>query len=284
MPADELDNIHDLTQRLLIAEMRVIDGLIHSLESSKTQRSADEQVIIDTILLMLQSMGVSLHSITKLTSTVEMSVKDCFSISRNVVESAINVAYIATSNVEIAERARAHALQKRFRDLSRSGVIAGICISVGQDNPPTIDSIQGLQDALELFTDKNGKEIRDWSPATQNEKIAQVQLVSEQAALLLAGAKFAIYRHSSEILHGTYFGTIYFWTRDNGDLVTRDTFKEHWTNSLLMSVFTGAFFGSLGAISACAKRFNLPNTLEQVTHLRSELESHLQSNNEGAKD
>ncbi|MEZ6000351.1 DUF5677 domain-containing protein [Hyphomonas sp.] len=278
MPADGLDDIHDLTQRLLKAEMRVIDGLIHTLESSKTQRSADEQVITSTILLMLQSMGVSLHSITKLTGTVDMSVKDCFSISRNVVEAAINVAYIATSDVGVAQRAQAHALQKRFRDFNRSGEIAGTRISVGYDNPPEMESIQGLKDALELFTDKNGKEIRDWSPATQNEKIEQVQLVSEQAALSLAGAKFAIYRHSSEILHGTYFGTIYFWTRDNGEPVTRDTFKEHWTNSLLMSVFTGAFFAGLGAVEACAERFNLQSSIENVKALRAELESKLQTN------
>lgn len=281
MTANELDSLHNLTQRLLIAETRLVDGLIHSLDESQKERSEEDQLIIQTILLMLQSMGVSINSVAKLTETVDMSVKDCFSISRTVIESAINIAYIATSDTQIAQRARTHAFQKRYRDLKRSGSVAGIHMSVERDSIPDIDSIAGLKEALDLFTDKNGNEIRDWSPTTHNEKIEQVKKVSERAALCLASAKFGIYRHSSEILHGTYFGTIFFWTQGSGKPVTKDTFKEHWTNNLMLNVFTSTFFASLGAIHACAKRFELPNIIAQANSLYSELNENFQIDEEG---
>lgn len=251
----------------MLAETRLLDQLIGRLAKPDLGRDDDMRLIADTVSLMIQSVGVSMHSILRLTETMDMSIKDCFGIARTISEMSINVAYIVASDSEIAKRARAHALQKQYRDLSRSDEIAGFHLGVFSSGRPSVDQVDGLKEALEQFTDAKGKEVRTWSPKSLNDRIEAVQTVCPQAALALTGSKFAIYRHSSELLHGSYFGVIYYWTTPAGKRLNRATFEEHWVHNHLVTVFTAVFFGAIGIIETCAERFNFPELAQASRRL-----------------
>lgn len=153
--------LKDDLRSLMSAELQLIDMIIHLLQDRGATKDEEAEEIIRTTLLMYQGLGVSIHSILKLTEVPDMGIRDCFSIARGVVETSINIAYIVSSKSEIAQKAQAHALQRFYRDLSKAGIIAGTRISVSSNAIPSIESIPGLEQALKQFTDKNGREIRD---------------------------------------------------------------------------------------------------------------------------
>lgn len=260
------EELKEALRAVLAEQSRVLDQLIHDL--SKTDPIDDElQEIANTIVLMLQSVGVSVHSILRLTEFVDMAIKDCFGISRTVSEMCINIAYIAASDGEVARRARAHALQKQFRDFDRSTNAADVGISVRSNAIPDVSEIPGLSEALAIFTDKKGREIRDWATDSLDDRIRKVASISARASTSLAGSKFSIYRHSSELLHGTYFGVVYFWTSPSGAPLNREQFEEHWVQSHFASIFTATFFGVVGAIECCASRFKFDQFDESIQQM-----------------
>jgi len=72
-------------------------------------------------------------------------------------------------------------------------------------------------------------------------------------------ARFAVYRHSSEILHGTFFSALYFQglTLPNGPPASVDEFLEHVASNLFMVLMAAAV--SLGAVTNAVSQFtNVP--------------------------
>ena len=259
----KLNELKEALRATLAEQTRVLDHLIHVLSQTETI-DPELKEITNTIVLMLQSVGVSVHSILRLTETIDMAIKDCFGICRTVSEMCINIAYIAASDIEVARRARAHALQKKFRDLSRYSDAADVNISVKSNVTPDASEIPGLREAIDMFTDKKGREIRDWATDSLDERIRKVAAVSRRASTSLAGSKFSIYRHSSELLHGTYFGVVYFWTSPTGAEISRQQFSEHWVQNHFVTIFTAVFFGVVGAVECCADRFELDQFDESI--------------------
>jgi len=254
MTMSRSEKLKEELRSILLDQTRLLDHLIRNLVQLDSS-DAELREVADTIILMLQSVGVSIHSILRLTESIDMAIKDCFGISRTVSEMSINVAYIAASDVEVARRAKAHAFQKQFRDLERLSTTADVEIGVASNSVPSASDIPGMSEALEMFTDKKGKEIRDWAADSLDNRIRKVEDVSATASTSLAGSKFSIYRHSSELLHGTYFGVIYFWTSPSGGQLDRNQFEDQWVHNHFVTVFTAAFFGVIGAIECCSSRF-----------------------------
>ena len=268
MTVQHTADIKDQLRLLMAEQTRLLDLLIHEL-AQKNFDDAEIDEIANTVLLMLQSMGVSVHSILRLTDTVDMAIKDCFGIARTVSEMSINVAYIVSSDVEVARRAKLHALQKQFRDLKRSGAIDGMEIQIRRSVIPKTSDVPDLEKALTTFTNKKGQEIRDWTPLSLDQRITKVGSLNKRAVTSLFGSKFAIYRHSSELLHGTYFGVLYFWTSPSGERLNREGFEETWIQIHLVTLFTAVFFGIIGAIESCASRFELTQFSDPIRDLTS---------------
>jgi len=183
-----------------------------------------------------------------------MSVRDCFGIARSISETGINVAYIIAGGNSMAERAQRHALQKGFRDLQRQGEMGGFGFSVLWNGPiPDPKDVPGLQEALAEFSTSKGRE-KDWTDDNLSARIALIRNKFGYAALSLSGAATSIYRHSSEILHGSYFGTTFFWTGG----VNRPTNREE-AGALFfthfVAAFTAAFFSTHGVLEIIAKEF-----------------------------
>jgi hypothetical protein len=258
-----MQELREELREVLFRETRLLDSLIHSLSEPKEPYDADAAVIRDVIVLMIQALGVSIHSILRLTEHIDMSIRDCFGIARSASELAVNIGYITASPISVAERARQHAMQKSYRDLERTGSVGGASFKISRSKIPSPASIPGMQAALAAFTDKKGREIRDWTDENIDKRIETVAAhLSRDASLSLSGSVVSIYRHGSELLHGTYFGVVHYWTGSGSHGQGRAGFEKLWLNEHFITVFTATFFGAAGVVEACCARFKIPSLRE----------------------
>lgn len=261
--------LHERGRALLRAQTRALNAIIHDLHLLDPDL---EKPAIRVPLLMLQAVGVSIHSVLVLTQSRDMAIRDGFGITRSAVETAVNAAYIAVGGEPMADQAVRHMRQKRWRDLSREANIGGWRMTVSREVGLTPDDLPGLPEALEEYTNKRGRELRDWTPASIEERIDAVSERSKRAGLCFGAAVFAIYRPSSELLHGTYYGVNYFWQGSREQPArSRASFDHLWLLEHFVTLLSAAFFGASGAIDAMAAVFDLPNHGQRQDDLAQQL-------------
>lgn len=203
MPDAQLSDFHARGSALLTEQTRALDSLIHDLHKLDPRR---EQPSLWVPMLMLQAVGVSAHSIIRLTRERDMAIRDGFAVARSVVETAINAAFISVGDKSLAEKSIRHMRQKRWRDLKRNARIGSLHIEASRDIGMKIEDFPGLQEALDEFTRKRGTEVREWTDVSLDDRISLISQSSKRAGLGLGSAYFGIYRPASELLHGSYHG------------------------------------------------------------------------------
>lgn len=265
----QADELHARGRALLYAQTRCLDAIIHDLHQIDPEM---DKPAIRIPILMLQALGVSVHSVLALTQNRDMAIRDGFGIARSVVETAVNAAYIAVGGEPMAEQAVRHMRQKRWRDLSREANIGGWRMTVSRDVGLTPDDLPGLPEALAEYTNKRGREVRDWTPGTIEDRIDTVTTCCKRAGLCFGAAVFAIYRPSSELLHGTYYGVNYFWqgSREN-PARSRADFDRLWLLEHFVTLLAAIFFGVSGAIDTIAAVFKFPDHSMSQDELAKEL-------------
>lgn len=271
-PPNDTQRLGDLHQRgrsLLRDQTSALDELIHELHLLDPEM---DQPSIRIPLLMLQAVGVSVHSVLALTRTRDMAIRDGFGIARSAVETAVNAAYIAAGGSTVADQAVRHMRQKRWRDLSREAKIGGWRMTVSRDLGVTAEDLPGLPEALDEFTSKRGQEIRDWTSANIEQRIDAITECCKRAGLCFGAAVFAIYRPSSELLHGTYYGVNYFWQGSRDRPATDSAaFDYLWLLEHFVTLLSATFFAVSGAIDAVSSVFDLPGHAERQDKLAQEL-------------
>ncbi|MCH7489947.1 MAG: hypothetical protein IID05_04550 [Gemmatimonadetes bacterium] len=138
-------------------------------------------------------------------------MRDCYVIARTVLETSVTYCYIAALGPEGAERAWRHAHQKAYRDLSRELKIGKTTLRAELSHRARVEDLPAdVRTALDEYTNRRGGEIRDW---TSDNLVRQLEIIQErfgtEVASNLIFPQFAIFRHSSEIAHGSLFGTLW---------------------------------------------------------------------------
>lgn len=137
-------------------------------------------------------------------------MRECMMIGRCIFEGIVNACFVCAEGEAAAIRAELHAKQKMYRDMSRELECGGIRMRVWTNaelNPATIPEM--TKAALE-FTSRRGREIASWTPENVPQKIERIAgAYGKDVAGPLAFSLLAIYRHASEIIHGTYFGALF---------------------------------------------------------------------------
>jgi hypothetical protein len=262
------EELHNRGREILQAQTRALDATIHDLHHLDPHM---DEMAIRVPILMLQAVGVSIRSVLALTESRGMGIRDCFGIARSAVETAVNAAYVAVGGQPMAERAVRHMRQKRWRDLSREANIGGWRMIVSRDVGLAADDLPGLPEALDEYTNKRGREVRDWTSASIDERIDAVAERCKRAGLCFGAAVFAIYRPSSELLHGSYYGVNYFWqgSRDRPAL-TGPELDHLWLLEHFVTLLTATFFAASGGIDTMAELFNLPEHATRQDQLAQE--------------
>ena len=217
--AVQLDPSSDLADcieqlRLNIHErIRIVDALIAAslgppIGSVREETESVPALVSQVLPMLLQAMGSSSNTLLKLSDPPGLQTRDCFSISRSIVELAVNICYIVAKGPEAAERALRHARQKSVRDLTRESNIGAQRIKLGFAAAFDASSVPGLEEELNEFVSRTGRE-KGWVDENIDQRI---EVAGQLSSTVLSGLHFArvmIYRHSSEVLHGTLFGTNY---------------------------------------------------------------------------
>ena len=161
-----------------------------------------------TILPLLYSVTDTNKSILLLAR--EGKLRDTYILSRTAYETILNACFIITEGEEAADRAYKHALQKSWRDLDRELIINDTAVYIRHNNPANPSQNPQLQDAIDEFTTKRGYEVTSWTPESLKARIAKIGAKYGQE--VVTGLQFgmlAIYRHASDISHGTLFGAMF---------------------------------------------------------------------------
>jgi len=230
--------LSDCIQRLrsaLAKHVRLLDGLIAALiqhKSATALRSEEEAVpgeLGSVLAPMLQAAGSSSGTLISLSKAPGLHTRDCYTIARSIVEVSINACFIIAEGPAAAERAMRHARQKSYRDLKRESVVGDNIIWLFHTGASDPENIEGLREAIDEFTSAAGRE-KGWTDLSVDARMARVgSRFGESVITPLHWARFAVYRHSSEILHGTLFGALYFFGHTTPK---RPSSVEEFTESL----------------------------------------------------
>lgn len=251
-------------REILRRQCRALDALIEVIADGSDARSELDRVTI----WMLQAIGVSTHSILRLTETIDMSIRDCFGIARSAAETAVNVSYIAIGGPDLADRAIRHLRQKRWRDLKRVAQLGEQRVTVERRIDASVADFPGLQEALDEFTTSKGLEVRDWTPDNIQKRIELISKKSKRSAEALSGSIFAIYRPSSELLHGSFYGVNYFWQGSlDRPVASQSEFENLWTRDHFVTLLTSIYFAVSGTVEAIATQRGLIGHLAEQREL-----------------
>lgn len=203
-----------LTVHELIGIVNALIAVIIQDESAKHLRKENipiPEVIVEVLPPMLQAVGSSSYTLLRLSDCPGLQTRDCYSISRSIVETAVNICYIISEGQSAAERALSHARQKSYQDLERVSKIGSNMLRLLYTGRPDPSTVEGLEAEIAQFTSRTGRE-KGWIDLNIDDRINVVgQHFSESVLSSLHFARFMVYRHSSEVLHGTFFSTLYFF-------------------------------------------------------------------------
>lgn len=158
--------------------------------------------------LLLSRFAESFHSQFILSLNDKMS--DCYVVARTIFETALNIGYFSVKGESVVEKAYSHSLQKSYRDLKREVKIKDIQIMIGLQNFEQIPKTNKLKKSIEEFTSKKGHELRTWNEDNVFKKIGLIsEKYGKELELSFSLPFYYIYRHASEIIHGTVFGAMF---------------------------------------------------------------------------
>ncbi len=238
-----------LTERLEIITALIAVAIEHPSASVREEAEPLPTVIAQVLPLMLQALGSSSNTIIKLCDAPTFQTRDCYSIVRSIVEMATNLCYIIGKGPEAAERALRHARQKAYRDMERRSRIGNSAICLQYAQRPHPSTVAGLEEEMAEFTSRQGREI-SWTEESIDERIESAgRDLGDTVLTPLHWARFAVYRHSSEILHGSLFSALYFFglTQSRGPRSVSEAVEFCGEQQMLLLLATGL---SLQAVTA----------------------------------
>jgi len=223
-----------------------------SARSVRTETTRIDEPVAHVLPLMLQAVNSSTRTVVALSTDVTFCVRDCYSISRSILELALNACFILARGPQLAERAIRHAEQKSYRDTQRESKVGKSIINVSVNPKIVPSSVPGLEAALDEFSSKSGAEKGNWVDESVDERLAQVgQRFGDDVLTELHLARFMIYRHASDILHGTFFSALYFFGKTTGSRTLDESAKNIGDQHINLLIACGF------ALEAVVKSFDL---------------------------
>ena len=236
-------------REILLTQTRQIDACLHLLNEDECGRAplpAGHPEINRVIKALMHMIGISAHSLVKLTDEVGLAAKDGYPLARAIIEGAVNVAYLMASDPGISRKAQRHAEVRAFRDLSRQEDLGGWTIQVGYQGQVPTAEVQRLEAMAAEFTTAKGRE-KDWTDLSIRQRLDTAAVAFKSTALLsLNVSAFSIYRHASEVMHGSYYGALMIWgmTTPGPRKANIDAFRlvfvDHQFSTLMAAIFAFA--------------------------------------------
>jgi hypothetical protein len=273
-PRSELVNCIQRLHVTLERSIRLVDTLIAVMigqgptEALREESAPIPDQVAGAVPLMLQAAGSSSNTIAQLSDAPGLQTRDCYSIARSVVEIAVNICYIFAEGAAAAELAQRHARQKAYRDLVRESKIGDSRIRLECAGRPAASSIEGMEAQIAEFTAKGGRE-KGWMDASIDDRIEAVgKRFGGSVLSRLHFARFMVYRHSSEVLHGTLFSAIYFFgaTTPTGEPRTLEQTTD-FIGQQHMMILLATIFALLAVVEVFHRAYGFRAAFESAERL-----------------
>lgn len=187
---------------LRIALYLMSEGAIQYADTELKCGLAEDQIRATTAVAM--GAGQSLNTIMELSEKKGVVVRDLYPIARSVVEGFINAAFFVTQPVEVSQRALQHMHFAAWKHHNRIIGPGDFMIALGVRDPKA--------EAAKLFPDFAEKGKGSWTSLDAVSRIHKIGRVVRASGGALMGAYGAIYAVSSEVIHGSVYGTSYFFS------------------------------------------------------------------------
>jgi hypothetical protein len=198
--------------KLVDAQLALINFSIFILDKKQVSFEGEDISIeysheeTSVLVALILSLGSSVETIKSINELSSMRYKDALPISRSVIETCINVSYILAVGIEATKNSIDHAITKGYRKLDVSAGSGNHKISV--KSTQEVDINEELADKLEKFSTKKGCQ-KDWTELSVPKRIAQIEKVfGSKHATSFSGAYLMTYSDASEVIHGSYFGSL----------------------------------------------------------------------------
>ncbi|WP_155524300.1 DUF5677 domain-containing protein [Burkholderia sp. PAMC 28687] len=186
---------------------QTIELLADVISRVATATDPDQVGVLYPFLDAIQESASSLRILVS-----HQALRDSYVIARVIYETAINSCFLLTDPAKLSVRAQVHAKQKTLRNLVRKIEIAGTPLFEFKNrNADELMREPTNMRWLEEFTSKSGREITSWTNENVQQRLEAVYLTF--GAEITRGLAFGLllYRHASEIAHGTLYGTLFSW-------------------------------------------------------------------------
>ena len=184
-----------------------IAELVSTLTSAVRSAPSSNFGLLYPFLDSIEESTGTLRSLAK-----QLLLRDSYVIARVIYETAINACFLLTDPSKLSERASVHAKQKTLRNLVRRIEIAGTPLfEYKQSNADELMREPLHKQMLDEFTSKSGREITSWTPENVQQRLEAVHLQFGAEATKGLAFGLLMYRHASEIAHGTLYGTLFSW-------------------------------------------------------------------------
>jgi hypothetical protein len=179
------------------------NSLLEEIQGKVAERHEAFWGVIFPLLYSISDSNRAFHLLA-----THQAMRGAYVMARMSFEAIVNTCFIMSEGNAAADRARRHAQQKSFRDMDRE--IHGVDLRLMCDGKDEAAPDSELQASLAMFTNKKGREITQWTPETVKERIDAIEKkYGPRASGGLNFGLFAIYRHGSEIAHGSLFGALF---------------------------------------------------------------------------
>lgn len=246
------------------------DAVIKSIKGSN-----DLIKIVGPLLLFAKE---SLTSVTALYK--KKCLKDCFILSRHYIETIINIGFICATKETSLKKSRSYSIQRSFRDKNRELKINSKLHKIIYGNEEFLKKLgqnKIIKESLKEYTTNRGKEIKQWTKETIKEKIEIIdKKYGDYVSDLLTFAFFSIYKDSSEVIHGSYYGFLLISGLEDqspASFKTADEFIQHITKHQIDSMKLLFLLLSISIVSIIIilqKEFNLDYDINKCKELLKE--------------
>lgn len=228
--------VHQLLSLFFQHQVRRLDSVARKLLKEKFGRTEFNE-LWRTVFSFIYSIEDSCGSLAVLAQGLK--ARDCYVISRMLLELILNTGFVLAKGVSAAKRAEQHLLQKSYRDLEREVIVGKRTIGIKWQGKDKVPVTPELKAALDEFTSSKGKEVRDW---TDENIVRRLEVIDDKfghdASTLLQLAYMAIYRNASEIAHGTLFGVQFaFGLTQPGRRPETDSHRKQFAEQTSMLLF-----------------------------------------------
>jgi|GEM_PF-6856004 len=161
---------------------------------------------INMILFSIYETAKIVSLLGRLVQTPEL-----YMLSRSLIEKIINYSLCILSE-EYAEAMLSYSNQKGYRVLNRQHSAGGFTINQSFFRPEDEFLSEKLKKDLAKFTGPKGREVTKWTKLSTYERIDKIlELWPSFNALKYLTLLVATYENSSESLHGTLYGTSFYF-------------------------------------------------------------------------